>query len=164
MFPERPRDSKPSKFFKREAPKIIIFPALTSFKRFVKLQSGIKPTEFWLKLENTSFFSNAIASLLPNIPMWAEPIFVIIATSGFNTFTSSFISPFLFIPISKTPTSWEELSMKIERGRPVSEFKFPWLTNVLYFWENKEPIISLTVVFPEDPVIAILIFKFILFK
>ena len=93
---------------------------------------------------------------MPRIPIWAVPIFVIIAAFGKRTLAISAISPLRFIPSSNIPASCSGRTSKTERGKPVSEFKFPFVDTVLYFLEYIEAKISFVVVFPLDPVIPIL--------
>ena len=57
--------------------------------------------------------------------MWASPILVIIAISGFISFDSFLISPALLMPISNTPNLLSNFKLDKLNGTPM------WLLNDL---------------------------------
>jgi len=103
---------------------------------------------------NISNFAFKIFSLEPKFPICDVPTFVIIHILGFAILLNNSISPKWFIPISKTIAS-SSFSFKIVNGIPILLLLFPIVFNVLYFWETTLATISLVLVFPTLPVIAI---------
>ncbi len=93
---------------------------------------------------------------------------VIRPTFGGASSTSRLISPRSLIPISRTAISWLESRLNRVSGSPISLLKFPWVFKALNFCDRTWYIMSLQVVFPVDPVTAMMsglkIFKYQLLR
>ena len=74
--------------------------------------------------------------------------------SGLAISVSLAISPLLFVPISRTATSWSEFISRRVNGNPIRLLKLPGLFRIFIESPAIDAIISFVVVFPELPVTA----------
>ena len=100
----------------------------------------------------STLFSRAMASRVFRYSIWATPMFVMMAASGFARAASGAISPGWFIPISQTAAVSAVVAERIESGTPMWLLKFPSVLTTRKRVASTAAANSFVLVFPLLPV------------